>query len=87
MSEAFLSGALEQLPDAEITFDRYHVKAHLTKAVDQVRRAEHAEHGELLNRSRYLWLRRPTNLSDRQRDRPRRVAAPPAEDRARTAGC
>jgi len=69
LSEAFLSGALEHLPAAEITFDRYHVKAQLTKAVDEVRRGERAEHGELLNRSRYLWLRNPSSLSDRQRER------------------
>jgi transposase len=69
LSEAFLSGALQHLPDAEITFDRYHVKAQLTKAVDEVRRAERAEHGDLLKRSRYLWLRNPTNLTARQRDR------------------
>jgi transposase len=31
MSERFLTGALEHLPDAEITFDRYHVKAQLTR--------------------------------------------------------
>jgi len=47
----------------------YHVKAQLTKAVDEVRRGERAEHGELLNRSRYLWLRNPSSLSDRQRER------------------
>jgi len=69
MSEAFLTGALENLPEAEITFDRYHVKAQLTKAVDEVRKAERLEHGDLLKRSRYLWLRRPENLTDRQRDR------------------
>jgi transposase len=69
MSEAFLTGALEQLPQAEITFDRYHVKGQLTKAVDQVRRAERHEHGDVLKHSRYLWLRNPANLSDRQRDR------------------
>ncbi|MCA1681337.1 MAG: ISL3 family transposase, partial [Actinobacteria bacterium] len=69
LSEAFLSGALEHLPEAEITFDRYHVKAQLTRAVDLVRRAERAEHGDLLKRSRYLWLRNPSNLNDRQRDR------------------
>lgn len=28
MSETYLSGVLEQLQEAEITFDRYHVKAH-----------------------------------------------------------
>lgn len=69
LSQAFLSGALEHLPDAEITFDRYHVKAQLTKAVDEVRRQERAEHGDLLKRSRYLWLRKPASLTDRQRER------------------
>ena len=68
MSEAFLSGALEHLPEAEITFDRYHVKAKLSKAVDEVRRAERREHHDLLKGTRYLWLRRPSTLSDRQRD-------------------
>jgi transposase len=67
MSEAFLSGALEYLPNAEITFDRYHVKAQLSKAVDLVRRAERHEHHDLLKSTRYLWLRRPENLNDKQR--------------------
>ncbi len=69
MSEAYLSGVLENLRQAEITFDRYHVKAQLNKAVDEVRRAERAEHGATLKRSRYLWLRRPENLNDKQRAR------------------
>jgi transposase len=69
MSEAFLSGALEHLPEAEITFDRYHVKAQISKAVDHVRREEREEHGDLLKRSRYLWLKRPSSLNDKQRDR------------------
>ena len=69
LSEAFLSGALQHLPEAEITFDRYHVKAQLTKAVDEVCRQERAEHGDLLKRSRYLWLRNPAHLTDRQRER------------------
>jgi transposase len=81
LSEAFLSGALEHLAEAEITFDRYHVKAQLTKAVDQVRRAERAEHGELLKRSRYLWLRNPTPPHRPPARPPRRTAAPPPEDR------
>jgi transposase len=69
MSESYLIGALEHLPAAEITFDRYHIKAQLTKAVDEVRRAERAEHGQLLRHTRYLWLRNPRNLTDRQADR------------------
>ncbi len=66
MSESFLAGALEHLPDAEITFDRYHVKAQLTRAVDLVRRAEAAEHHDVLARTRYLWLRSPSSLTAAQ---------------------
>lgn len=69
MSEAYLAGVLENLQQAESTFDRYHVKAQLNKAVDEVRRAERAEHGATLKRSRYLWLHRPENLNDKQRAR------------------
>ncbi len=69
MSEAYLLGVLEQLQEAEITFDRYHVKAQLNAAVDEVRKAERLEHGETLKRSRYLWLKRPGNLNEKQRGR------------------
>ncbi len=69
MSESYLAGALEHLPAAEITFDRYHIKAQLTRAVDEVRRAERVQHTELLRHTRYLWLRNPRNLTDRQRER------------------
>ena len=67
MSEAFLAGSLGHLPAAEITFDRYHVRAQLSKALDEVRRAERKEHAETLKGSRYLWLRRPESLSEAQR--------------------
>ncbi|MEO8969930.1 MAG: ISL3 family transposase [Solirubrobacteraceae bacterium] len=69
MSEPYLLGVLENLQEAEITFDRYHVKAALGKAVDDVRKAERQDHGDTLKRSRYLWLRRPENLSEKQRVR------------------
>jgi transposase len=69
MSEPYLIGVLEQLQEAEITFDRYHIKAQLNKVVDQVRIAERQEHRDTLKRSRYLWLRRPENLSKKQRAR------------------
>lgn len=66
MSESFLAGALTHLSGAEITFDRYHIKAQLTRAVDLVRRAEAAEHHDVLRRTRYLWLRSPSNLTVKQ---------------------
>lgn len=40
MSQAFLSGVKQHLPQAEITYDRYPVVATLNEAVDQVRREE-----------------------------------------------
>ena len=68
MSEAFLKGTLTHLPKAEITFDRYHVRSHLSKAVDEVRREESKHHRELLANTRYMWLKRPANLTEKQRD-------------------
>ncbi len=68
MSEAYLAGVLKHLPCAEITFDRYHVKQQLSEALDTVRRAEAKEHKELLRSTRYLWLKRPDNLTVKQLD-------------------
>jgi transposase len=68
MSEAYLAGTLKHLPAAEITFDRYHIRQHLSDAIDEVRRAEAKEHKGLLKNTRYLWLKRPANLTERQQD-------------------
>ncbi len=68
MSEAFLKGTLKHLPKAEITFDRYHVKSHLSAAVDEVRREESKHHRERLANTRYMWLKRPAKLTEKQRD-------------------
>jgi transposase len=68
MSEAYLAGSLKHLPAAEITFDRYHVRLHLSKAIDEIRREEAKQHKQLLKNTRYLWLKRPKNLTARQQD-------------------
>jgi transposase len=68
MSQAYLAGVREHLQHAEVTFDRYHVKQKLSQAVDTVRRAEAKEHKELLKGTRYLWLKRPDNLTVKQLD-------------------
>ena len=67
MSEPYLFGVLGKLLQAEISFDRYQVKAQLAQAVDQVGRGERKQQAELLKGSRYLWLRRPEKLNDKQR--------------------
>ena len=40
MSPAFISGVTEHLPHAQITFDKFHVIAHASEAIDQMRRLE-----------------------------------------------
>ena len=66
MSPAFTKGIAENLPNAAITFDKFHAVKIINDAVDKVRRAEQEEQG-LLRGTRYLWLRNPQTLSARQR--------------------
>ena len=66
MSPAFIAGIAQSLTNAQITFDKFHLVKLINEAVDAVRRAEQKSHAEL-NKSRYLWLKNPRNLSERQR--------------------
>jgi len=61
MSASYRAGVQEHLPSATITFDEFHVVQLLTKAADEVRRAEVKQLLEL-KRSRYLWLKDKRNL-------------------------
>lgn len=40
MSSAFIKGVAENLPNAQITFDKFHVIAHASAAIDKMRRIE-----------------------------------------------
>ncbi|AXM14410.1 hypothetical protein BRN32_18105 [Xanthomonas oryzae pv. oryzae] len=42
MSPAFIKGVSDQLPNAQITFDKFHVVGHANAAVDKTRRIEPA---------------------------------------------
>ena len=66
MSPAFIKGVTENLPNAAITFDKFHAVKIINHAVDQVRRAEQKRQS-LLRGTRYIWLRNPANLSERQK--------------------
>jgi transposase len=68
MSDAYIAGVRDHLPSAQITFDRFHVKKHLGDALDEVRREEAKQHKGLLKNTRYLWLKRPENLTVKQHD-------------------
>jgi transposase len=65
MSAAFERGVRASLPRAYLTWDRYHLASHATKAVDQVRRAEAKQRPELKG-TRYIWLKRPEHLTVKQ---------------------
>src|SRR6266542_3845993 len=65
MSQAFERGVRASLPKAYLTYDRYHLVSHATKAVDEVRRAEAKTHQELKG-TRYVWLKRPEHLTVKQ---------------------
>jgi transposase len=66
MSAAYIKGVGESLPDAEITFDKFHAVKIINDAVEKVRRAEQKSQS-LLRGTRYIWLRNPASLSARQR--------------------
>lgn len=66
MSGAYIAGVTENLTEAEITFDKFHVMKLIGEAVDKVRRAEVKSRPELKG-SRYLWLKNDQNLSAAQR--------------------
>ena len=65
MSAAFIKGVGEHLPEAQITFDKFHAVKLVNDAVDEVRRAEAKQRPELKG-SRYLWLKNQRNLSPAQ---------------------
>ena len=68
MSQAYSAGVRDHLKKAKVTFDRFHVKQKLSEAIDTVRRQEAKTHKELLKNTRYLWLKRPDNLTVKQLD-------------------
>ena len=65
MSPAFISGTEQNLPNASITFDRFHIMKIITSAVDAVRRSEQRRQ-KTIKGSRYALLKNPENLTPRQ---------------------
>jgi len=66
MSPAFIKGVREQLPNAQITFDKFHIMKIINDGVDKVRRAE-AKTNPLLKGMRYAVLKNDKNLTAKQR--------------------
>jgi transposase len=62
MSPAYISGVESYLPNARITFDKFHIVKSLNKAVDDVRRQEQKTCTDL-EATRWIWLKNPEELT------------------------
>ena len=71
MWPAFASAREALLPQADTVHDRYHIASYLNTAVDMTRKAEHKtlsrQQDTTLSRSKYLWLRSPEAMTDKQK--------------------
>ncbi len=56
------------LPEANITFDKFHIIKIINNAVDEVRREEVSDH-PILNNSRYVLLKNNGNLTGSQKNK------------------
>ncbi len=68
MSPAFIKGVEDNLSEADITFDRFHIMKIIGAAVNTVRKQE-AVTQSILKDSRYVFLKNEKNLTDKQRQK------------------
>jgi len=66
MSKAFIKGVTEAMPNAEITFDPFHLIQCMNDALSQVRAEEAKFYPEMMKGSRYAFLKNPENLTGKQ---------------------
>jgi len=69
MSNAFIKGVKEQLPNAETTFDPFHVIKLMNDSLSKIRSEEARLFPEILKKSRYLFLKNPENLTSEEEER------------------
>jgi transposase len=67
MSPAFIRGIEDYFPQANITFDKFHIMKLVNEAVDDVRKEEQKQAPEL-KRTKYMWLKNETNLKADQKE-------------------
>lgn len=73
MWDAFITSTKTNAPQADIVHDKFHISKYLNEAVDKVRRAEHRafmkDKDETLKGAKYLFLKKPDSLSDKEAER------------------
>jgi transposase len=65
MSPAFIKGLRENFPNAEITFDKFHISKIINEAVDKIRKRELGEQN-VLRGMKYVFLKNRENLTESQ---------------------
>lgn len=68
MSPAFIKGVNERFPNAQITYDKFHILKILNEAVDKVRKEEVKEY-EILKKTKYIFLKNRENLTKKQMEK------------------
>ena len=70
MWPAYMNAVSVVIPNADIVHDKFHIKGYLNKAVDIVRKKEHAEllkeKDSTLTKTKYIWLKNTENLTKEQ---------------------
>jgi len=71
MSAAYQRGVADNCRNAQVVFDKFHLIANVTKAVDKVRQAEvrssKKEVWDQLKNSLWIWRKNPENLTEKER--------------------
>jgi transposase len=71
MWPSYIEAIKTKAPQATLVFDKFHIVRQLTEAMDKVRRQEvndkNAEHQGILAGTRYIWLKNPWNLTEKQK--------------------
>lgn len=68
MWPAFIKGVKDNLPNAQITFDRFHIMKVINTAVDTVRKQE-VQTQVMLKGTKYIFLKNEKNLTNAQRQK------------------
>lgn len=68
MSPSFIAGAKAYFPNAEVTYDKFHVMKIINTAVDETRRKEQKTVADFKD-SRYSRLKNEENLTEKQKEK------------------
>lgn len=66
MSPAFVKGINENLSNAEITYDRFHVMKKINNAVDEIRK-EDLKDNPILKKAKYIFVKNKENYTENQK--------------------